>query len=481
MKPQIKSKYDVIIIGAGIGGLVCGCFLARSGLKVLIIEKNEHAGGCCVSFMRRGVRFDAGAHIMGSCNKGGVFYNILRRLQIDQKFIQIDPTEKFFFSGEKLQVPTDLKKYVSQLSDLFPEERRNIYGFFDEMLKISRYAKNNYTKCGDMTYQDILDKNFKNMKLKSVLSAQMGYLGVAPKDISVIAMCSMLSSYLRDGAFYPIGGSGSLSLKLVERLKSYGGEILFKTRVTQIITKNNISTGVLAVNAGSVSFEIESDVTISGIDITKTCLELANTMALDKAVIDEINNSHETPSICILYLALKLDSAVIEKKTGWHYSSYDISNMLEDGLYVTSPSLYDGTCAKDGISVIEAFCITPASDYSNTNDWTMKKKEVENSMLSKIFNIIPESKNSVFFVDSATPKTIEKYTGNKNGSAYGWAMVPSQYRRNCLISDVLSNSGLYLAGHWTNPGGGVLAAAISGYDTAGKILNLYDKRTIEVN
>ena len=50
------NKYDVIIIGAGIGGLTCGCYLAKAGLKVLIIEQHNKPGGYCTSFERKGYR-----------------------------------------------------------------------------------------------------------------------------------------------------------------------------------------------------------------------------------------------------------------------------------------------------------------------------------------------------------------------------------------------------------------------------------------
>ena len=59
MSDKIDNKYDVIIIGAGIGGLVCGCYLVKAGLKVLIVEKHYQVGGYCTSFKRKGFTFDA--------------------------------------------------------------------------------------------------------------------------------------------------------------------------------------------------------------------------------------------------------------------------------------------------------------------------------------------------------------------------------------------------------------------------------------
>ena len=60
-----KNKYDVIIIGAGISGLVCGCYLAKAGMKVLIVEQHDKPGGYCTSFKRQGFTFDAAAHTLG--------------------------------------------------------------------------------------------------------------------------------------------------------------------------------------------------------------------------------------------------------------------------------------------------------------------------------------------------------------------------------------------------------------------------------
>jgi len=50
MPNKLKDKYDAVIIGAGISGLVCGCYLAKAGMNVLIVERNAQPGGYCISF-----------------------------------------------------------------------------------------------------------------------------------------------------------------------------------------------------------------------------------------------------------------------------------------------------------------------------------------------------------------------------------------------------------------------------------------------
>ncbi|MDB4349730.1 FAD-dependent oxidoreductase, partial [Omnitrophica bacterium] len=69
----MSKKYNAVIIGAGISGIVCGTYLAKKGYKVLVLEKSVKAGGCCSSFNRSGFTFDAGAHIIGSCGANQIF------------------------------------------------------------------------------------------------------------------------------------------------------------------------------------------------------------------------------------------------------------------------------------------------------------------------------------------------------------------------------------------------------------------------
>ena len=69
-----QPAYDAIIIGSGISGLVCGNYLAKAGMKVLIAEQHHKPGGYCTSFMRRGFIFDAAAHSFGGYRENGILW-----------------------------------------------------------------------------------------------------------------------------------------------------------------------------------------------------------------------------------------------------------------------------------------------------------------------------------------------------------------------------------------------------------------------
>jgi all-trans-retinol 13,14-reductase len=98
------NDYDVIIIGAGIGGLCCGCYLAKSGIKTLILEAHDKPGVCVTSIRRKNSIFDVGAHLIGSCNKTGIFKKYLRDLGINIDFLQLDPTDRFHFPDRTINV-----------------------------------------------------------------------------------------------------------------------------------------------------------------------------------------------------------------------------------------------------------------------------------------------------------------------------------------------------------------------------------------
>lgn len=86
---------DVIIIGGGIAGLTCACLLAKQGLRILLIEKNQKVGGCCTSFEKDGFSFDLSFQSIGECQNGGRIWDLLKKLDfLDQvRFVSLEKVE----------------------------------------------------------------------------------------------------------------------------------------------------------------------------------------------------------------------------------------------------------------------------------------------------------------------------------------------------------------------------------------------------
>ena len=133
----MNKKYDVVIIGAGIGGLVCGCYLAKAGLKVLICEQHSIPGGYCTSFSRKGYRFDSAVHYMGGINRGS-FKGILNELGLenDIRFIQNDPTDKIILKNSTTYIRANPHDTIKEFKKSFPHESVNIVNFFEFLIII---------------------------------------------------------------------------------------------------------------------------------------------------------------------------------------------------------------------------------------------------------------------------------------------------------------------------------------------------------
>ena len=127
-----QYDYDAIIIGAGISGLVCGCYLAKAGMKVLIVEKNAKPGGYCTSFTRKGFTFDACAHSLGGLGKEGIVSQVVKELDIDQqmKLKRFDPLDIIIAPDYKISFWSNLNKTIYELQDNFPKEAKNISDLF---------------------------------------------------------------------------------------------------------------------------------------------------------------------------------------------------------------------------------------------------------------------------------------------------------------------------------------------------------------
>src|SRR4030095_4088353 len=132
---QPERSYDAVIIGAGIGGLICANLLAREGLRVLLIEQHYMAGGYCSTFRRKGYTFDAATHfypLLG--NPSTVTGRLLADLAVGPHAgIKMCP---FYHSpcraGSRFAVPADLDRYRAALDAMFPRERESLGRFFED-------------------------------------------------------------------------------------------------------------------------------------------------------------------------------------------------------------------------------------------------------------------------------------------------------------------------------------------------------------
>jgi len=207
---------DVIIIGAGMAGLTCGCLLAKKGLRVLMIEKNQKVGGCCTSFEKEGFSFDLSVQSIGECQKGGRIWRLLKKLDLlDQiHFIPLEPAREYHFPDQRVTQSSKLETHIENLSSLFPKERKGIEEVYAVLRKIFEEFSNlrssldwfepssfssQYpflSRYKDKTYGELLNEFISHPFLKTLLSIRSSYGLLPPEEISAVGMAGLELSNL---------------------------------------------------------------------------------------------------------------------------------------------------------------------------------------------------------------------------------------------------------------------------------------------
>ena len=459
-----KYEYDAAIVGAGISGLVCGCYLAKAGLKTLIVEKNAKPGGYCTSFTRNGFRFDACVHSLGSLRRDGIIANILRELHIDKRinFIRYNPQDVIITPDDKIFFWNDLDKTISELQQKFPKESVNIKNFFQFINNCNGVLLNSLK---NITFQVFLDEYFSDIKLKSILSLPiLGNMGLPASQALALTAVTIFKEFILDGGYYPEGGIQKLPDIFLARFKELGGTVLSPSFVTKIVVKDNHVDGI-EVNGKNF---ISAKYVISNSDATQTYKDLLSQDITSRDAINKLNVLKPSLSMFIVYLGI--DSKIPKVHNGsstWYLPRYDIEKIYE-------------YAKKEQIEKLNWFLVHFLPDnksllmlvnapFKNYDYWIENKKKLIDGFIDKLGQVFPTLPKHIVFKDAATPYTLYKWTLNYKGAAYGWAGMPSQFSIEGF-RQIMPIKNLYLTGHWTTLVQGVPGVSYLGRDTAKLIL-----------
>lgn len=471
----MKNKYDVIIIGSGLAGLVCGCYLAKNKFKVIIIEKHDRVGGYCSSFKRKKFTFDVGIHYFGAFRKLGELGRLHSEFNLGEyvRMKYLKNLDKVIMPNKSFLIKRNSKDTISEFKKKFPSEKDQLDLFFNFI-----FNKNFLDLFGSIrkkTFRDILDSFFEDEELKAGFEILLGNLGLPGNKISAVAAIALYKEFIFDGGYVFGGGTQAFSDALRSSFRSYGGDLLLSSEVKNISLKYSKISGVV-LNDGK---NISSNVVVSNSDATRTFVNLLDAKTDESKVVNSLIPS---PSAFGVYLGLNIDiSRVIKDKcTIWKFSSLDISGIYDnvDNLifkkdldYVVAmfPSLHDSTLAPKNKSTMQLLVLAP---YKSKSFWDNNKSLVTKKILNKAKEIIPDLDNFIEVIEVATPHSFFKYTYNRDGSIYGWASTPEQISQS-LMPTRTQIPGLFLCGHWVTGGlgqGGVASVVTSGRIAASKVI-----------
>jgi phytoene dehydrogenase-like protein len=478
-----EPSYDAVVIGAGVGGLIAANLLAKSGLSVLLVEQHYMVGGYCSTFRRASYTFDAATHfypLLG--NPETLTGRLLAEIGVETGWVKMDPVDTFHFpDGTRFEVPADFDAYMARLKAGFPHQAAALDGFFASvreayLLGLLHYFRGKEVERLEplrrLTVRQALDRSFTDPKLKLLLTADCPHWGSPPARTSFVFDSMLRLSYFL-GNYYPRGGSQAFADDLARCFEERGGHILMRSRARRIHIERGAARGVeLEVRRGqTVTHErVAAGAVVATSDLLLTLEELVGEEHLAAGCLAAARALRPTFPCFLVHLGLRgVPEEVLRHAQGYYWDSWEMDRVGIDALKfkLFAPTLYEPAMAPAGgqIVILQKVQELDRGAIEAGGGWPRHKQEVEASLVAELERLLPGISRRVVVRTSASAQTAWRFTLNQRGAMLGWEMSPDQLGtgRPGIESGV---RGLFFAGHWTRPGGGVTPVIVSAQQAA---------------
>lgn len=497
--------WDAVFIGSGPGSLMAAAVLARSGQKVIVLEKHYEPGGFTHTFKRKGYEWDVGVHYIGGVHREGS----VERKAFDYatsnklKWAYMDsPYDVAIIDGKRYDFVPGIKDQIALWISYFPEEEEAIRKYWDAVAECcagSRgffaerampafmstlaggFMKRKYLKYADRTTYDVLREFTDNEHLIEVLCAQLGDYGLVPKESS-FAIHAMVVNHYRGGGNYPIGGASRIAELMVETIENHGGAVVLRSGIEEILLEKGKAVGV-RIESGE---EIRGKRVVSGAGVRNTFLRM---WPKDAALPFDVNEAFDkvspsTGHMC-LYLGLNKSDRELDlpKYNYWCYDPYTGDKTPGGRIttaYISFPSAKDPSWPETHPDKATIQCIglgiwDDVKKWADTewrhrgDDYEAMKDEFKALMLKILFELHPEIEEHIEWAEVSSPLSTMHFSNYDRGEIYGLEHTPKRFRVKWLRPRTPIN-GLYLTGQDICTAG-IVGALMSGLMTSSAILN----------
>ena len=521
------SSYDAIVIGAGHNGLTNAAYLAKAGLKVVVLEKNDYIGGAAVSReLHEGWTYSNCSYVCSMMRQA-----IHRDLNLSKHGLLLVPylgTVNFGDGDERLIAYTDAEAMHLELKRHSPHDADAMHRFETDMTRYSQlirktllrtppeptsmrprdlmefmYLAKQFWKLGEkevyeyvrfftMSAAEFLEDYFENDLVKAAM-ASPGIIGTALGVQSPGSSYILLHHVMGDvdgsiGAWgLARGGMGAISHALAGAVREHDGEIRTESGVQQVRVKNGKANGVILENGD----EIDARIVVSNLDAKRTFTKVIAREDLPEGIYEKAKNFKIRGSSGKVNIAL----SGMPKFTGVPDNRYvncggqGFTGSLEtmeraydcwkrgrwsDDPFVESviPSAWDPTVAPPGkhwMSNFIQYCPPELAD----GPWTPEKRDAfGESVIAKIERYSPGFRDLIVHMEVRTPHEIENEVGLTEGNIFQGELTIDQLFFNRPFPGYgqyrMPVRNMYMCGSSTHPGGGVSSAC--GANAAREIL-----------
>ncbi len=471
---SVSKKYDFIVVGSGMGGLVSAVLLAMEGHSVLVLEKNHQIGGSLQVFSRDKCVFDTGVHYIGSLDKGENLYQIFKYLGIldDLKLHRLDDRgfDVFRFAdGTEFKHGQGYENFKAILKQDFPNEKEAIDQFCAKiqsvclafpLYNLEEDSQDNYLNNPEILSEnawDFIESITSNKKLQAILAAN-GPLYAAERTKTPLYVLALITNSYIKGSYRLENGGSQIAKLLTKKLRQFGGEIIKHQEVVEAVYSGNEISSI-KTKQGNEFFGVNY---ISNLHpkITIDLFGQENFRAVYKHRINKLKN---TISSFTVYLAFHENTFPYHNCNFYDYIDYDVWDIVEYDKETWPQVMFSCTPVplnKGEFADSMAFMVY--MDYSEVEKWensfntiaekSIRDQEYENFKREKEARIIefaekrfPGIKKCIKSVYSSSPLTYRDYIGNGDGSLYGIEKDSTKIL-NSTINSKTRVPNLYLTG-----------------------------------
>ncbi|MDL1944337.1 phytoene desaturase [Chloroflexi bacterium CFX2] len=490
MKPK-----SVIVIGAGVGGIVAATHLAHHGIKVTVVEKNSRPGGRCDRVSREGHHFDTGPTLLVMPLLYEAEFAALGTSMREMLDLQrVDPTYRLVFDdGSQLALTSDMQSMREQLENFERGSFQKLLRYLDEgqrhyRLGMERLVNRDFRKASEFfTLRNIpllyqlkpLVNHYRNMsayfddpRLKAAFTFQDVYMGLSPFEAP--ATFSMMPyTELAHGVYYPRGGMYGIVEALMELAKNAGVEFIFNAAVERIDVDAAHARGVMLEDGQ----RIEADAVLANADLPY----VYNDLLPDESLANTITRKRFSCSVISFFWGLDKTYDSLGPHTLFLASDYrenferiirDLSLPDNPSLYIHAPARLDPDMSPRGEDTLIAIVPVGHMSENGGQDWGRIRDEARRHVLRRLASLgVTDLESHIKFETNFTPLSWRKRYNLMKGSTHGLCHNLTQLGYFRPRNKHPRYQNLYFTGASTHPGTGLPTAMVSGRLSARRILD----------